>query len=283
MEKRKILQELTFKNNFMFGAVMTDEDHCRDFLELALGFPIERVEVDKEKSLIYHPEYKGVRLDVYAKDQENTHFNVEMQVTEKPDLGKRIRYYHSQIDMELLLSGKSYSELPDSYVIFICDFDPLGEERYCYTFESCCQEVENLRLKDGSKSVILSTHGKNNDEVPEALVKFLKFVKADLKESMADFGDAFVKRLQNTIKDIKVSREMEARAMIWKEMLQDEYAAGKAEGMSMAILELLEEMGPIPRELREQIENTSDLEILRKWHKLAAGAESVQQFARELQ
>ena len=51
--------------------------------------------------------------------KKNTHYNVEMQATSDKSIGKRTRYYHSQIDMELLLSGIPYSELPDSYVIFI--------------------------------------------------------------------------------------------------------------------------------------------------------------------
>ena len=79
MSDRKTLKELTIKNNFMFGAVMMEEDNCKELLELILQFPIERVEVSKEKSIVYHPEYKGVRLDVYARDDKNTHYNVEMQ------------------------------------------------------------------------------------------------------------------------------------------------------------------------------------------------------------
>ena len=79
MSDRKTLKELTIKNNFMFGAVMMEEDNCKELLELILQFPIERVEVSKEKSIVYHPEYKGVRLDVYARDDKNTHHNVEMQ------------------------------------------------------------------------------------------------------------------------------------------------------------------------------------------------------------
>lgn len=59
--KRKTLQELTLKDNFMFGAVMLEEENCRQFLELVLGFPIAKVEVDKEKSMVYNPDYKGIR------------------------------------------------------------------------------------------------------------------------------------------------------------------------------------------------------------------------------
>lgn len=95
MKTRKRLQELTIKDNFMFGAVMINEDICRTFLEMALGFSIEKVTVSKEKSIVYHPEYKGIRLDIIAKDEKQTHFNIEMQVLKKPKLGRRTRYYHS--------------------------------------------------------------------------------------------------------------------------------------------------------------------------------------------
>jgi hypothetical protein len=59
--KRKTLQELTFKDNFMFAAVMMDSENARGVLERALDIPIEHVEVSCEKSLVYNPEYKGVR------------------------------------------------------------------------------------------------------------------------------------------------------------------------------------------------------------------------------
>ncbi len=44
MRNKKTLKELTLKDNFMFGAVMSDENNCRRLLELILQFPIEREE-----------------------------------------------------------------------------------------------------------------------------------------------------------------------------------------------------------------------------------------------
>ncbi|MEI3219519.1 MAG: Rpn family recombination-promoting nuclease/putative transposase [Lachnoclostridium sp.] len=282
MKRKKQLKELTLKDNFMFGAVMIEEENCKRFLELALGFPIERVDVSKEKSIVYHPEYKGVRLDVYAKDERNTRYNVEMQVASKPELGKRTRYYHSQIDMELLLSGSDYTELPDVFVIFICDFDPFGSQKYRYTFERQCEEDSDLRLQEGCKTIFLSTSGNNDWEVSGELVKFLNFVKADLSESETDYEDDFVKKLQESIRRIKSDREMEERFMIFEEMLRDERAEGKAEGRAEgkaeAILELLEELGDVPESLRSKIATENDLELLTKWLRLAAKANSLNEF-----
>ena len=290
MKRKKQLKELTLKDNFMFGAVMMEEENCKRFLELALGFPIERVEVSKEKSIVYHPEYKGVRLDVYAKNEHNTRYNVEMQVAKKAELGKRVRYYHGQIDMELLLSGSDYTELPEVYVIFICDFDPFGKKKYRYTFTKQCEEEPGAQLQDGCKSIFLSTRGENDREVPGELVSFLNFVKADLSESETDFEDDFVEKLQNTIRRIKSNREMEERFMIFEEMLRDERAEGKAEGIAEGkaeavlemLLELMNDLGEIPDELRNRITSEKDLETLKKWHRLAARSESLDEFLEKM-
>ena len=142
MSQKKRLQELTFKDNFMFGAVLLDPENCKGVIERSIGTEIERVEVSKEKSIVYNPEYKGIRLDAYAKDENKTHYNVEMQAIKEPALGKRARYYHSHIDMEILLSGDDYSKLPNTYVIFVCDFDPFMRGKYCYTFENLCLEYK---------------------------------------------------------------------------------------------------------------------------------------------
>lgn len=279
---KRTLQELTLKDNFMFGAVMADEDICREFLELALEIPVERVVVSKERSIVYRPEYKGIRLDVYARDLEHTHYNVEMQVVPKPALSRRARYYHGQLDMESLLKGKDYTELPDSYVIFICDFDPFDRRLYRYSFPDLCREDTGLSMDNGSVTIFLSTQGQNKDEVPNALVNFLNFVKADLAGSMDDYEDDFVKRLQASIRKIKSSREMEGCFMIFEEMLRDERAEGKAEGKAESILKLLEDIGNVSKNLQDKILQEKNLEVLDRWVRLAAKADSIEQFAGQI-
>ena len=73
----KKLEALTIKDNFMFWAVMSRPENCKPFLEMTLGFPIGDLTVNTEKSLLYNPEYKGVRLDVEARDESHTHYNVD--------------------------------------------------------------------------------------------------------------------------------------------------------------------------------------------------------------
>ena len=71
---------------------------------------------------------------------------------------------------------------------------------------------------------------------------------------------------------------------------KDEYEKGHQEGVKEGviagkaedILELLEDIGTIPEEVREKITGEIDLEILKKWHKLAAKSESIDEFVSKM-
>ena len=244
----KPLSEQTFKNNFMFCAVMSSEDICREFLEMILGIEVSHIEVCKEKCFIYNPVYKGVRLDVFAKGEDGKHYDIDLQVSRTP-IELRTRYYHSQMDMEMLETGEGYDELSESYVIFICDYDPLGYNKYVYTIHSRCEETGFTLYKDGIHTILLSTKGDNESEIPSEVLKFLRFVSSDLKDSEKDFGSSFVRRLQDRIYDIKRSRLMNERysdmidyRKVWEKEAREEglaegHAAGLAEGRSLGLAE----------------------------------------------
>ena len=120
-------------------------------------------------------------------------------------------------------------------------------------------------------------------------MRFLKFVAADIEQSESDFEDEFVGQLQKSIHNVKESREMGERYMIFEEMMRDERKAGREEGRAEGVLlakrtsifELLEDVGRISEELEVRIHELSDEEQLKVLHKLAARAESIEDFEEE--
>lgn len=226
----KTLQELTITDDFMFGAVMEDPENCRILLERILRTPIDHVEIVSQKNLKFRPEFKGVRLDVFAKDDQETRYDVEMQVKKTPT-GKRSRYYHSQMDMDALLAGTPYDALPDSYVIFICDYDPFGDGKYQYTFMNRCLENSKLDINDGSHTIILNNKGHNNDEISPELLSFLQFTGKSLKESEEKSDDSYIQQIQNSIRSIKNSRDMGEQYMKYQLVLREQREEGKKEGL----------------------------------------------------
>ena len=292
MEPRKF-KDLTIRDAFLFAAVMTDQEICRKVLELSLGIPIAEVQVQTEKTMAYHSEYHGVRLDVYAADENQTRYNVEMQVARQDYLPKRSRYYHSHLDMDALLAGEPYEKLPDTYVIFICDFDPFGDGLYRYYTRTSCEETGKM-VDDGVVSIYLSTHGENKEEIPPELLNFLNYVKNSGRQSVQENQDTFVKQLQEHIKKIKSSRVMEERYMLLEEMLRRENSDGWREGreagrkvgrkegtcetFAESILMALETKFPAPDELKTQITAEKDPDKLRSWLSLALKADSLEDF-----
>ena len=50
-----------------------------------------------------------------------------------------------------------------------------------------------------------------------------------------------------------------------------------------SVLELLEDLGEIPEELKKKIMSQRDMETLKKWHKMAARAESLRKFEQAIE
>ena len=192
--------------------------------------------------------------------------------------------------MEMLEAGAEYPELANSYVIFICDFDPFGWGKYRYTFRNLCLEEELAELNDGCETIFLSTKGTNDEDVPPALRRFLKYVGADQSSSTEDFEDEFVAQLQKTVKHVKESRRMEGRYMLTELLMQDERRVGRIEGREAgklearrdSILEQLSEIGNVPDALIERIKGETDIDRLKLWTKLVMRVDSVEQFMEEL-
>ena len=238
-------QRLTIKDAFMFAEVMSDPEKCRRLLEIILEIEILEVTVITEKTMAYNPEYHGVRLDVLAVENDAMRrFNVEMQVEPEADLAKRSRYYHSQLDMNALRTGRKYGDLPDTYVIFICDFAWSAAGLYRSTYCSCCVESGEY-LPDGRETIFLSTKGTNAPDVTKELVNFLRYVE-DPDQNLPELGDdSFVRSLDQAVAEIKQNQNVEDRYMLLELMLDQRkeqgLEQGRKEGLEQGLKQGLEQ------------------------------------------
>ncbi|MBP3723510.1 MAG: Rpn family recombination-promoting nuclease/putative transposase, partial [Selenomonadaceae bacterium] len=163
-------EELTIKDDYMFKKVMSYKRLCKRMLEKLLKIEINDIKyVEEEKTTKVAYVSKGIRLDVYVKDDKNTVYNVEMQVRNLQDnsLFKRIRYYQSVIDTDLLTVGDLYDTLNQTFVIFICPFSVLDGKRHIYTFKNICVEDKSIEMEDGATKMLISTKGMMNDVTPD--------------------------------------------------------------------------------------------------------------------
>ncbi|MEG2018217.1 MAG: Rpn family recombination-promoting nuclease/putative transposase [Clostridium sp.] len=234
----KKLQELDLKDDFLFAKVMSDKEVCKELLEKLLEIKICKIEMpENQKTIDLLLESKGIRLDVYVQDENNTVYNIEMQRGDKKNLPKRLRYYQGNIDLDLIQKGEYYMKLAKSYIIFICTFDLFSKGRHKYTFETVCTEDNSIKLNDDAQKIILNTTGIMKD-LSDELIEFLKYVEHSDDKTASEAKGELVKKIHKRVVDVKndVSVEVEFMTLLERdrEKIEEGKLEGKLEGISLA-------------------------------------------------
>lgn len=222
--KMKKYEELELRDDFMFSRIMSNPKFVKPLLETILGVKIRKIVYPQtQKTIDLSIQAKGIRLDVYVEDDQNTVFNLEMQTSDGANLPKRMRYYQGMIDLNILDKGQDYTTLKKSYVIFICTFDPFGEGRHIYTFCNTCQENTALTLDDDAVKIILSTKGTMDDVSPE-MKRILDYI--DGKGA----SDKFTEELEEAVCSARQNERWRLDYMTLEYEYRQRYLEGKEEG-----------------------------------------------------
>lgn len=139
----------------------------------------------------------------------------------------------------------------------------------------------NEELKDSCKTL---------RDYSEYTAKVRKYAKGmPLKEAVEKAVDECIR--EGILADFLRANKAEAMEMSIFEYDEEKHMRqtreegkmeGIREGKTEAILELLEELGDIPEELRDVVRRQTDLAVLGQWHKLAARAGSMEEFREKI-
>lgn len=286
------MQELNLTDDFLFDVTTEELENCKAIIELTTGLRLKSLKWKSGQKVIHNlPGKRGVRLDFIAESEDGRIFDVEMQNRNEGNIPKRTRFYQALIDAPILKSGeRGFDKMNPLYIIIICNYDPYGKKKYCYTFDNQCKEVPGLRLGDEVTKLLLSTKGENEEEVSKELVDFLHYVTESNENGLPDECDERLKRLHESIREIKASADMEVEYMKMEErerIIRDEGVEfgkqiGIINGKIEDILELLEDKGDVPEKVKAEILAETDLEVLKKWLRLAAKSETIEEFCKEI-
>ena len=287
-KESKTLQELNLTDDFLFDVATEELENCKAIIELTTGLSLKSLKWKSGQKVIHNlPGKRGVRLDFIAESEDGRIFDVEMQNRNEGNIPKRTRFYQALIDAPILKSGeRGFDKMNPLYIIIICNYDPYGKKKYCYTFDNQCKEVPGLRLGDEVTKLLLSTKGENEEEVSKELVDFLHYVTESNENGLPDECDERLKRLHESIREIKASADMEVEYMKMEErerIIRDEgKQIGIINGKIESVLELLEDKGEVPEKVKAEIFAETDPEVLKKWLRLAAKSETIEEFCKEI-
>ena len=238
MTTRKTWEELDITDDYLFKLIMNHKHICKRMIEKILRIKIRDLRyIEEEKTLKYQYDSKGVRLDVYVEDDQNTVYDIEMQVRKPYDdsLAKRTRYYQAMIDLDLLQEGASYKQLNPSFIIFLCPFPLFDGLRHIYTFRSLCLQDPELDLNDGATRIFLSSRGTMDDISPD-VANFLSYMNG------TPSNDEFVQEIAATIQQLKMNEEERMNYMTFEMKLNEEREEGREEGREQGRIKGFEEI-----------------------------------------
>ncbi len=138
--------------------------------------------------------------------------------------------------------------------------------------------IDNIFLADKKR-----TRQEWTDGITELMRRIRVMDTNDLNEWITWFSNVIrelnAKERGELIEQLKKGDE-KGMCSSFERLLNKEKAEGKLEDRAEAVIELLEDLGELSDTVKSYIMEQNDLELLRKWHKAAARAESIEEFER---
>jgi predicted transposase/invertase (TIGR01784 family) len=197
MERLKPLNDFIFKKTF-------GEEETKDNLIALLNAILSKKDIDKLVTLEIvenkelTPELVGDKtgiIDVRAKTEDGTQFEIEVQLTNQHNMDKRTMWYWGEMFSEGIKKGEDYKNLPKVITINIVDFEYIKiPNKFHTTFHLWEDEVKDYMLTDVVEIHFIEMEKfrklKNKNLKEDKLQRWLSFFREDIsKEELKELMD----------------------------------------------------------------------------------------------
>lgn len=289
---KKKLEELNLLDDFLFGTLISHPIYGERFARVLVSTMLNRdVKILKiVPQMNYYgqdTDCHGARLDVYIEEADGTMqgeigvgniYDIEVDQTnnivDRKTLPRRVRFYRSTIDVRNLQSGTNYSQLKNVIIIMVLPYDPFGFDRIIYTVKNQCLEEPTLIYDDGTLNLFLYVKGKKGT-ISQNLKELLHYMENTTRNNAVNHS---LQELHSMVEQIKHNKEVSISYM----KSYERERMMRHEALANPIKDILSDLGPIPENILTQIDSEHDPATLNRWLKLAARANSLEEFAEEI-
>ena len=114
---------------------------------------------------------RSICLDVYGTDSTGKKYDLEVQRADHGANPHRARYHSSMLDIENLDKGHDFTELPDTYIIFIIEKDFYGKGAPVYHIQNMNLTTGEL-FDDGTHILYVNGEYRGDDEIGRLMHDF---------------------------------------------------------------------------------------------------------------
>ena len=172
------------------------------------------------------------------------------------------------MDIDQLEHNVDYNRLKDSYIIFICTFDPFKEDSLTYTITQTIKERPGVTYNDNTRKVFYNLKSSELKKEDSRLGNFLRYLKSN------EPTDVFTNTISKEVLDVKHSVRWRKEYMTIGEKIDEEVAIELEkrlpEELKKRLPEELEKRLPVELEAAaiELLKSGVDTEIIAKATKL---------------
>ena len=209
----KQIQAMNLFDDIFTSVVFKDEGACLHLVRQLMQNPKLNIIAFRTQDTIPMLISKSPRLDFIAEDDKGTIYEIEIQRLEEPAPARRVRYYSSVMDSELLRKGVSYDKLPEVYLFYLSQKDIWQKGQTVYKLEQSLRFGDelmpyenglhtiyvNAAIDDGSNIAKLMQYlktAKAGDDSQGELSRYVNFLKSPEggREAMGEFEKIFTEK-----------------------------------------------------------------------------------------
>ena len=265
--EQKFLSELILMDDIFMRIVLKDRKCTEFILQTILQKSDLKVKTQSIQSDLKNLQGRSLILDCLCSDTKGTVYNIEVQNDSHGASPKRARYHSGLIDMHILKKGKTFENLPESYVIFICAKDVLKENKQIYHISRTIQE-SGSKFPDQSEIIYLNASKSSDNELGMLIKDFYtkdpkKMHSKVLAKRVADLKEN--KNIEKGEHDAMTTYYDRLKKQWEKEGIAKGIIEGKAKGSAESESKMAKLMGFLVREGRiADIEKASESPDYRK-------------------
>ena len=218
--------------------LMDDDFMCQVFdenykgVELVLSIILKQPDIRVSDIRVQH-EYRNlmkhsVRLDITAVDSAGRVMDIEVQRDNDGADVRRARYNSSMLDTRLLEKGRPYSDLVDSYVIFITEHDVLKRDLPIYHITRRIEETDE-NFGDGTHIIYVNgEHDKGSTPLAKLMHDFKCLKSKDMNYPQLADGVRYYKETEGgrkkmckIVEELREDARMEERRQFAISMIKD--------------------------------------------------------------
>ena len=217
-------KEYNLLSDAFMSVALRDIPACQYVLRILTGIKDLKVCEVRSQYRVSKIESHNAVLDVLAEDETGRLFDLEIQRTDTLDHARRTRFYSSMIDSNYLEKGKTYSDLPEVYVIYVSETDLWKAGYTTYELEKKFRK-SNVSYDDGQHVLYINAAVNDGSETAKLMDYFKTADPDDMEHGELSQRVHFLKCDEGGLSEM-----CEVTERIYKMGREDGRDEGRAEG-----------------------------------------------------